>query len=861
MVSTNLKNPVKVEIGSNSLVLFSLTGSDVKYRVVLRDFKINGVASSAWLTATPTEGVISGQQASDIGQQPSVVIKLETNKNLSDGNYQAILDLYLGNDLILQRFNLGGNFASPIAMVNSSPINLSGAEANFAIENKGIASTTLNWNVIVENWRLDNATTDAWFDVEPRSGSLSGGQSQTVKLKRHENLAQGAYKATVTVQHDNGKSSFEVSANITGGTAYIQPMSLSFAASQSGSFGIQNTGAAGSALDWVISTRNNKRDGQAVGEWVDINPASGRTMGQQVTPVTLSLKAGLVAGVYEGELIVTSPSKVYLGGFRISAQVGGATATADFSLSYDNTTYAIPEVPPGYSVVGAPVFISCEGGFSNSISFSLKSPPAGVTATFNPATATCSSSYVAMTLAVANNAVPGDYKLIVEGQGGGKTHQTNEINFTVKGANVQPSFSLSANPVTLTVPAGGSGPSTLTINKVGGFNSNVTFSAENPPTGFTVSFNPNPSSTTTTATVAVAANVAAGTYAIPIKGVSGSLSQSVTLSLQVTRANQDPKNAKIQGQLRTDNNMNAFTVPLLGGGSAQALNALTRGEVDYVPGQILVRYRQEGLSTSALQESYQRQAAAVMRENQLELLRSGEGLTSDVISVAQGQEKAMSARLAQDSRVLYAEPNYYLYPMSLANDTEFSKQWYSAAIGLPVAWDIATSSNVIVAVLDTSMDRSHVDLQGSVFVSSGYDFCTNSTCSGSGDSNPAPDLASDQHGTHVAGLIGAVGNNSQGIAGVLRSGARLLPVKVFYQGRYVTAEALEKAIRWAAGFSVSGTPQNANPAKIINMSLGTDQDSSAIRTAVQDAANQKGVLLIAAAGNYGQKQHPLSCCL
>ena len=139
--------------------------------------------------------------------------------------------------------------------------------------------------------------------------------------------------------------------------------------------------------------------------------------------------------------------------------------------------------------------------------------------------------------------------------------------------------------------------------------------------------------------------------------------------------------------------------------------------------------------------------------------------------------------------ILYAEPNYKLKALSIPNDTRFSELWGmhntgqsggtpGADIDAPEAWDIATgSSDIIVAVIDTGVDYTHPDLAANMWVNQaelngtagvdddgngyvddiyGYDFYNN-------DGDPKDD---HYHGTHVAGTIGAVGNNGLGVAGV-----------------------------------------------------------------------------------------------
>ena len=97
-----------------------------------------------------------------------------------------------------------------------------------------------------------------------------------------------------------------------------------------------------------------------------------------------------------------------------------------------------------------------------------------------------------------------------------------------------PSFSLTANPNTLSIADGNQGTSTITVVPAGGFNGSVTLTASNLPSGVTAQFNPNPTSTTSTLTLTVGSGVTPGTTTITIGGTSGSLSASTTIQLTVT---------------------------------------------------------------------------------------------------------------------------------------------------------------------------------------------------------------------------------------------------------------------------------------------------------------------------------------
>jgi serine protease len=223
--------------------------------------------------------------------------------------------------------------------------------------------------------------------------------------------------------------------------------------------------------------------------------------------------------------------------------------------------------------------------------------------------------------------------------------------------------------------------------------------------------------------------------------------------------------------------------------------------------------------------------------------------------------------LAADPNVAYVEPDQIMVPFLSPNDSSYSQQWhYFEATGganLPAAWDNATGSGVVVAVLDTGI-TSHTDLNANVIA--GYDFVSSSTNARDGngrDSNPAdqgdwttagqcysgsPASNSSWHGTHVAGTIAAVTNNAAGVAGVAFN-AKIQPVRVL-AACGGTLSDIADAITWSSGGTVSGVPANATPAKVINMSLGGSATScaSTYQTAINGAVG-RGTSVIVAAGN------------
>ncbi|MER5182709.1 S8 family serine peptidase [Streptomyces sp. NPDC002896] len=224
------------------------------------------------------------------------------------------------------------------------------------------------------------------------------------------------------------------------------------------------------------------------------------------------------------------------------------------------------------------------------------------------------------------------------------------------------------------------------------------------------------------------------------------------------------------------------------------------------------------------------------------------------------------AEYGADPQVAYVVPDRLNKPMADPNDTEYSKQWdlFEATAGMrvPGAWSTATGSGVTVAVIDTGY-VTHSDLAANIVA--GYDFISDTAVSVDGngrDSNPADPgdwYATDEcgagtgssdsswHGTHVAGTIAAVTNNSKGVAGIAYN-AKISPLRVLGKCGGYDSDIID-AITWASGGTVSGVPANTNVAKVINMSLGGSGSCTSATQSAINAAVSRGTTVVVAAGN------------
>jgi subtilisin family serine protease len=231
----------------------------------------------------------------------------------------------------------------------------------------------------------------------------------------------------------------------------------------------------------------------------------------------------------------------------------------------------------------------------------------------------------------------------------------------------------------------------------------------------------------------------------------------------------------------------------------------------------------------------------------------------DNISVKNAIEK-----LSNNSAVLYAEPNYIVKASLTPNDSSYAELWGlnntgqtggvdDADIDAPEAWDISTgSSDVIIGVIDTGVDHSHPDLAANIWTNAGEipndgidndgngfidDIHGINAITGSGD--PMDDQG---HGTHVAGTIGASGNNGLGVVGVSHNVSMIGCKFLDSSGSGSLADALT-CIDYFVDLKNNGVNVRAT-----NNSWGGGGFSQALSDAIT-SSEQANILFVAAAGN------------
>lgn len=272
------------------------------------------------------------------------------------------------------------------------------------------------------------------------------------------------------------------------------------------------------------------------------------------------------------------------------------------------------------------------------------------------------------------------------------------------------------------------------------------------------------------------------------------------------------------------------------------------------------------------------------------VLRAGAAITerSQVVQADGIGSRELAARLALDPEVEYAEPDRRVRRVAVPNDPFFttvsgsqgpvSGQWYlrapagevQSAINAVTAWDRHTGNPaVVVAVLDTGVRSDHPDLAGKLLP--GYDMVSDTRISNDGNardadaSDPGDWLTQNEinadtsfwdgcetsdsswHGTQVSGIVAAATQNALGMAGSGRH-VRVLPVRVLGKCFGYVSDIVA-GMRWAAGLSVTGVPANPNPAKVINLSLGSGGACTQSEADAVAAINAAGAVVVAAAGN------------
>jgi subtilisin family serine protease len=205
------------------------------------------------------------------------------------------------------------------------------------------------------------------------------------------------------------------------------------------------------------------------------------------------------------------------------------------------------------------------------------------------------------------------------------------------------------------------------------------------------------------------------------------------------------------------------------------------------------------------------------------------GIDVNLVEGPASELAAVQRRLRTSAVVRFVEVDAKVHAFdTVPNDYWWPSEWAPVKTRTSKAWDLTTgSSGVVVAVLDTGVDAAHPDLQGALVA--GRDVVNN-------DADPSDDQG---HGTFVAGVVGARSNNSIGVASYCWR-CSIMSVKVLGSDGAGSLSNVTSGVVWATDHG----------ARVVNMSLGGTSASSTLASAVK-YAHDRGVVLVASAGNYG----------
>ena len=292
-------------------------------------------------------------------------------------------------------------------------------------------------------------------------------------------------------------------------------------------------------------------------------------------------------------------------------------------------------------------------------------------------------------------------------------------------------------------------------------------------------------------------------------------------------------------------------------------NLVNYQDYEFAPGEFIVKFKESPISCNYVDTLNEKYNVKYMRK----LFINPENTILDNIYLLEVSYDVDIFSIVEDYNslpdVVYAEPNYKAYLCGIPNDPDFDKQYsldntgqYGGTSGADIsaveAWDIETgSSDIVVAVIDTGIDYTHPDIEANIWVNDGEIPDNDVDDDGNGyiDDYHGADFATDDHdtldinghGTHCAGIIGAVGNNGIGITGVCWN-CKIMPVQIFNESNIFVPSTfysrLSSGIKYAAD----------NGADVMSMSVGWNSYSDLLKDAV-DYAYDKGIVMVAAAGN------------
>lgn len=340
-------------------------------------------------------------------------------------------------------------------------------------------------------------------------------------------------------------------------------------------------------------------------------------------------------------------------------------------------------------------------------------------------------------------------------------------------------------------------------------------------------------------------NVEKQTVDVKQEKIDLSLQREDPLAGKITKKHTEKEEATIKSEITK-------TVPLPEKSSKdlvlQNQTQIEDNERDYEPGVVIVGFKQSYTKSKIINEFPKLNIKSTEDQDKLlyeavkstsnykksRLQKLEEEIGKDFVIELQDKTKESVLEaieiLEKNDNVEYAVPNYVLEPAVIPNDSSYSQLWGMNKIQAPQAWDTYTGSNTInVGVLDTGINTGHPDLTGNINMELAYNAYTETA-------GNVTDYHS--HGTHVAGTIGAKGNNGYGVAGV-NWNVSIVPIKIAVDDYTGSSNSLVmvKALRYAIEKEIP----------ICNMSYSTPSSPLFLNT-----LKEYDGLFIMSAGNDGK---------
>jgi subtilisin family serine protease len=258
---------------------------------------------------------------------------------------------------------------------------------------------------------------------------------------------------------------------------------------------------------------------------------------------------------------------------------------------------------------------------------------------------------------------------------------------------------------------------------------------------------------------------------------------------------------------------------LVAGVAFLALAADAQGQPIPVGDELLIGFR-SGVSEANAEAVYRAHGA-----DKIEKLRA---VNIHRVRVNPAAAEALARVLVRHGAVTFVEPNHWVAPAFVPNDSSYSAQWHLPKISAPAAWDITEGTpGIVIGILDSGVDPAHPDLAPKLVA--GYNFYDNNA--------DTTDVFG--HGTLVAGTAAALGNNTIGVTGVGILN-RVMPIRVAATNGYATWSAIVNGLTWGVDHG----------ARVMNLSFAGIAASASVTTAAQYVTG-KGGIVVAAAGNCG----------